>query len=327
MVLCVTLLVVLTLCGCSGRYIGTPRAAMLDYQTNSTYGSLYALATAQAESINAAVKADTLHPGMYAEYGVALALMGHDGEACRMLNSEAKAFPESRRMVRRIKERLLPAMVDDTLAGKRDTADMLKLQSWAYDSLAALRPLPWVAAVIDSTDTLRVMQQTPVDSVEYPIRLTANQKRELLVEEQRKEELRRKEIEDSIAAAKQAKIDARNQAKIDKKKAKKEKEQAKKEAEKEKEKAKKEAEKKKKEAAKEKAQQRELEKQRKAEERKARQQQQKQEQEQQRQQQKQEQEQQRQQQKQQQEQQRQQRQQQQQQQPVQQQQEQEEGKQ
>ena len=196
MVLCVTLLVVLTLCGCSGRYIGTPRAAMLDYQTNSTYGSLYALATAQAESINAAVKADTLHPGMYAEYGVALALMGHDGEACRMLNSEAKAFPESRRMVRRIKERLLPAMVDDTLAGKRDTADMLKLQSWAYDSLAALRPLPWVAAVIDSTDTLRVMQQTPVDSVEYPIRLTANQKRELLVEEQRKEELRRKEIED-----------------------------------------------------------------------------------------------------------------------------------
>ena len=288
---------------------------MLDYQTNSTYGSLYALATAQAESINAALKADTLHPGMYAEYGVALALMGHDGEACRMLNSEAKAFPESRRMVRRIKERLLPAMVDDTLAGKRDTADMLKLQNWAYDSLAALRPLPWVAAVIDSTDTLRVMQQTPVDSVEYPIRLTANQKRELLVEEQHKEELRRKEIEDSIAAAKQAKIDARNQAKIDKKKAKKEKEKAKKEAEK-----------KKKEAAKEKARQRELEKQRRAEERKARQQQQKQQQEQQKQQQKQQQEQQKQLQKQQQEQQKQQQElQKQQQQQVQQ--EQEEGKQ
>ena len=254
----ILLAAVLLLAACSGRYIGTPRVAMLDYQTNGTYGSLYALATAHAESINAAVKADTLHPGMYAEYGVALALMGHDGEACRMLNSEVKAFPESRRMVRRIKERLLPAMVDDTLAGQRDTADMLKLQNWAYDSLAALQHLPWVASVIDSTDTLRVMQQTPVDSVEYPIRLTANQKRELLVEEQRKEELRRKEIEDSIAAAKQAKIDARNQAKIDKKKAKKEKEKAKKEADK-----------KKKEAAKEKARQRDLEKQRRAEERKA----------------------------------------------------------
>ena len=243
---------------------------MLDYQTNSTYGSLYALAASQAESINAAVKADTLHPGMYAEYGVALALMGHDGEACRMLNSEAKAVPESRRMVRRIKERLLPAMVDDTLAGKRDTADMLKLQSWAYDSLVALRPLPWVASVIDSTDTLRVQQQTPVDSVEYPIRLTANQKREMLMEGQMREELRRKEIADSIAAVKQAKIDAKKQAKIDKKKAKKEKEKAKKAADKQK-----------KQAAKEKARQRELEKQRRAEERKARQQQQKQQQEQQ----------------------------------------------
>ncbi len=231
---------------------------MLDYQFNSTYGSLYSLAAAHAESLNSAVKADTLHPGMYAEYGVALALMGHDGEACRMLNAEAKAFPESRLMVRRIKERLLPTMVDDTLAGKRDTADLLKLQSWAYDSVAALRSLPRVASVIDSTDTLRVQQQTPVDSVEYTIRLTANQKRELLVEEQMKAELRRKEIADSIDAVKQAKIDAKKQAKIDKKKAKKEKEKAKKAAEK-----------RKKAEAKEKARQRELEKQRRAEERKA----------------------------------------------------------
>ncbi len=257
--LCVVALVsslsLLALYGCSGRFVGTPRAAMLDYQSNGTYGSLYSLATAHAENINAAVKADTLHPGMYAEYGVALALMGHDGEACRMLNAEAKAFPESRLMVRRIKERLLPNMVDDTLAGTRDTADMLKLQSWAYDSLVALRTLPWVASVIDSTDTARVMQQTPVDSVEYPIRLTANQKRELLREEQLKEELRLKHVEDSIAAAKQAKIDAKKQAKIDKKK-----------AQKEKDKAKKEAKKKKKEAAKEKARQRDQEKRRRAEE-------------------------------------------------------------
>ncbi len=245
------------LAGCSGRFVGTPRAAMLDYQTNSTYGSLYSLALANAQSLNDAVKADTLHPGMYAEYGVALALMGHDGEACRMLNAEAKAFPESRLMVRRIKERLLPGMVGDTLVGSRDTADILCLQSWAYDSISALRPLPWVAAVIDSTDTVRIMQQTPVDSVEYPIRLTANQKREMLVQEQHKAELQRKAVADSIAAAKQAKIDARKQAKLDKKKAKKEKENARKAAEKEK-----------KRIAKEKAKQREAEKQRRSEERK-----------------------------------------------------------
>lgn len=246
------------LVSCTGQYTGMPRAEVLDYQTGRTYGSLYSLATAYAESLNAAVKQDTLHPGMYAEYGVTLALMGHNGEACRMLNAEAKAFPQSRFMVRRIKERLLPDFVDDTLSGQHDTADMMKLQAWAYDSLTMLKPLPRIASVIDSTDSVRISQQTPVDSVEYPIRLTANQKREMLAQEQRKEELRRKAVADSIAAAKQAKIDARNQVKIDKKKAKKEQQKAKKAAEKAK-----------KQAAKEKQKQREQEKQRRAEERKA----------------------------------------------------------
>ena len=252
------MLAAMVLTACSGRFVGTPRAAMLDYQTNSTYQALYNLASAHAVNLNTAVKADTLHPGMYAEYGVALALMGHDGEACRMLNAEAKAFPESRLLVRRIKERLLPDMVGDTLAGTHDTADILKLQAWAYDSVTALQPLPHIASVIDSTDSVRVMMQTPVDSVQYPIRLTANQKRELLFQEQRQAELQRKAAADSIAAAKQAKIDARKQAKADKKKAKKEKEKAKKEADKEK-----------KRRAKEKAKQRDADKQRRAEERKA----------------------------------------------------------
>jgi hypothetical protein len=252
--------VALFVAACSGQYVGMPRAEVLEYQTGSTYGSLYNLAAACAESINSAVKQDTLHPGMYAEYGVALALMGHDGEACRMLNAEVKAFPQSRYMVRRIKERLLPDMVDDTMADKSDTADILKLQSWAYDSLTALKPLPRIAAVIDSTDSVSISRQTPVDSVEYPIRLTANQKREILAEEQAKEAARLKFVEDSIAAEKQAKIDARKQAKLDKKKAKKEKEKAKKQADKEK-----------KRAAKEKAKQREAEKKRKAAERKAQQ--------------------------------------------------------
>lgn len=244
--------------GCSGQYVGMPRAEVLDYQTGRTYGSLYSLATAYAESLNDAVKQDTLHPGMYAEYGVTLALMGHDGEACRMLNAEVKAFPQSRHLVRRIKERLLPDMVDDTLAGLRDTADLLKLQAWAYDSLTMLKPLPRIASVIDSTDSVRVSQQTPVDSVEYPIRLTANQKRQMLFDEQHKAELRRKAVADSIAAAKQAKIDARRQAQLDKKKAKKEQQKAKKAAEKQKKKD-----------AKAKQKQREQEKQRRAEERKA----------------------------------------------------------
>ena len=247
------------LASCSGRYIGQPREDLLRYQTEPTYGSLYQLADAYAQTINAALADDTMHPGMYADYGVALALMGHDDEACRWLNAEAAAFPQSRGMVRRIGTRLLPACaIDTTLPLKTIAVDTAQLHRWAYDSVAALMPLPRIAAVIDSTDAEQIARQTPVDSIEVPIRLTANQKRERLAEEQARQEKMRQAEADSIAAAKQAKIDARKQAQVDKKKAKKEKERAKKAADKAK-----------KRAAAEKRKQQELQRKQKAAQRKA----------------------------------------------------------
>lgn len=238
------LLATLLLSACSGTYHGLPRAEMLAYQTYRTHGSLHALASAQAQAINDAVKADTLHPGQYADYGVALALMGHKSAACRMLNAEVKAFPESRSLVYRIKQRLMPDLLLDTTATARDTAHLAQLAGWAYDSLTALLPLPSVPAVIDSTDTLFLQMQTPVDSVEIPIRLTANQKRQLLEEQQARDALRKQAQLDSIAAAKQAKIDARKQAKIDRDKEKEERDKARKEAQKERERQRKEKKKK-----------------------------------------------------------------------------------
>ena len=211
-----------------------PREAVLAYQTNSTYGELHALAVAYAESINSAIKEDTLHPGMYADYGVTLALMGHSNSACRMLNAEMVAFPESRSMVRRIKQHLLPDMMYDTLAPLRDTVDVGQLLTWAYDERTALKPLPMVASVIDSTDTAWLRKQTPVDSLVRELRLTANQKRELLVQQQKESELRKQALADSIANAKQAKLDARKQAKVEKEKAKKLKEKEKAKANKQK---------------------------------------------------------------------------------------------
>jgi len=216
------------LASCSGEYVGVPRADVLRYQTVSTYGALHELATSYARSLNDAVRVDTLHPGMYAEYGVALALMGHTGTACRMLNAEMKTFPESRGMVQRIKKRLMPDMLVDTLATPHDTANLAQLASWAYDSLTALKPLPPLAPVIDSTDTAWVLQQTPVDSIEYPIRLTATQKRELLEKQQAEEATRQQRIADSLAAVKQAALDARKQAQADREREKQEKEQARK---------------------------------------------------------------------------------------------------
>ena len=217
------------LTSCSGEYVGMPRAEVLDYQTNSTYGGLHTLATAYGEALNKSIAVDTLHPGMYAEYGITLALMGHKSAACRMLNAEAKAFPESRGLVYRIKQRLMPDMLDDTLAAPyRDTADLVQLMAWAYDSLMALKTLPFVAPVIDSTDTMWISQQTPRDSVKIPIELSANEKRELLEQQQAEEALRKQAVADSIAAAKQAKIDKRKQDKADRDQAKKDKEKARK---------------------------------------------------------------------------------------------------
>ena len=227
---------VVLLAACSGEYVGMPRAEVLRSQTYPTYGGLHELATAYGEAINGAVKADTLHPGMYAEYGVTLALMGHKGAACRMLNAEMKAFPESCAMVTRIKQRLMPDLLGDTLAAPRDTANLATLAGWAYDSLKALQPLPYVAPVIDSTDTLWISIQTPADSVRTPIELTANQKRELLAQQQAEESLRKQQVADSIAAAKQAVKDKRKQDKLERERQKKEQEKVRKQQRKEREK-------------------------------------------------------------------------------------------
>ncbi len=199
--------------GCAGEYPGIPSAEMLDYQNHHTYGSLHRLATAYGKAINAAIKADTLHPGMYADYGVTLALMGHQGPACRMLNAEMNAFPESRPMVTRLKKQLIPEMMGDTLCGLRDTVNLDQLASWAYDSLTSLMTLPNVVSVIDSSDTAWLHRQTPTDSTERILRLTATQKRELLEQEVLEAERQKKARIDSIAAAKEAKIIAREKAK------------------------------------------------------------------------------------------------------------------
>lgn len=207
---------------CSGQYPGVPKSEVLAFQTGRTYGDLYTLAEAYAESLNASVEADTLHPGMYADYGVTLALMGHADEACRMLNAEAVAFPESKNMVRAIKKNLHLNLADESTGGGRPRANLSRLEEWRYSATDAKRAVQNMASIIDSTDSIRVSLQTPVDSIPTPIRLTANQKREMLFAAQHQQELRKKQVKDSVAAAKQAKLDARKKAKDEKKRAEKE---------------------------------------------------------------------------------------------------------
>ena len=235
-ILCCVPVVCSLLSACSGQYKGMPREEVLAYQTHATYGELYGLATAYANAINTAIAEDTLHPGMYADYAVTLALMGHREAACRMFNAEMKTFPESRGIVTRIKRQMIPELMGDDFAVIGDTANRTELALWAYDSLSALRPFPFVASIIDSTDTVWIAQQTPIDSVTVPIRFTANQKREMLEAQQQEDARLRQAKIDSVEAAKQAKVDARKQVKVEKEKAKKQKAKAKKKADKEKKK-------------------------------------------------------------------------------------------
>lgn len=226
------IMAVAILAGCSGRYVGLPSEDMLRYQTKPTYGNLHVLATAYAQTINDALRADTLHPGMYADYGVALALLGHEKEACHMLNSEMKAFPESEGTVKRLKEQLLPVMKYNEYVPPRDTIDMQQLRDWALVPDEAARFIPNAASIIDSTDTARIRQQNPIDSIRMPIKLTANQKREKLAYEQAEAERLKQARIDSIADAKKAIDTEKKKAKAQRKEQAKAKEKAKKEADK-----------------------------------------------------------------------------------------------
>ena len=259
----------LLLASCSGRYVGLPREEMLRYQTRPTYGNLHELATAYAQSINDALRADTLHPGMYADYGVALALLGHEKDACYMLNSEMATFPESEGTVKRLKQQMLPVMKYNDYVPPRDTIDMQQLKEWTLAPIEAARLIPNAASIIDSTDTARIRQQNPVDSIRMPIKLTANQKREKLAFEQAEAERQKQARIDSIADVKKTQAAEKKKAKAERKEQAKAKEKAKKEADKEKIRIAEEREKKRNEEKRQREAERELQKQQRAAEQEA----------------------------------------------------------
>lgn len=217
------MLAVMMVSGCSGTFQGMPREEVLAYQASPTYGSLHAMAIAYAEAINSAIHEDTLHPGMYADYGVALALMGHEEEACRLFSSEEATFPQSAQMVERVRRQLIPAAKACPPLNPKDTINIAEVESWIYPPQVAKQLVVGAASVVDSTDRDWIARQTPTDSVAQTLRLTANQKREALEREQRRVEIAKKEYADSVAAAKQAMIDERKQAAKDKEQLKKDK--------------------------------------------------------------------------------------------------------
>ena len=222
----VSLLVALLASACynEGQLVVNP-APLTQYMFQPTEAKLRDVAKSYAEAINYNLEKGTLHPGLYADYGVALARLGCLEQANVMFNNEKVFFPNSTAYVDYLISVLTPGM---------------KTVSHFDTSRIDIKTL----------DTIRVTL-TPEEEA-FQRQLDNDPEYQRLLKQQMKEEKEQKALETKKAKAEMAKAkEAERKAKVKaKEKAQKEKAAAKKEAEKARKQAAKEAEKAKKEAAK-----------------------------------------------------------------------------
>lgn len=84
----------LTACYNEGQLVVNP-APLAQYQFKPTEARLLEAAKAYAEAINQNLDQRAIHPGLYADYGVALARLGCLEQANTMFNNEKTFFPNS----------------------------------------------------------------------------------------------------------------------------------------------------------------------------------------------------------------------------------------
>jgi len=200
-------------CYNEGTLVNNP-APLLQYQHKPTEVRLLALAKSYAEAINQNLEDKVIHPGQYADYGVALAKLGQLEKANVMFNNEKTFFPNSSKYVDFLKRTYTPNQADNS---RFDTS---KIDLKALDSIH----------VEYTPEELAAQQELEADP-EYQKMLKQQQ-----LEEKEAKALATKKARQERAKAKEAERKAIAKAK---EKEKREKAQAKKEAEKERAKAKK----------------------------------------------------------------------------------------
>lgn len=94
----------------------TNPAPLMQHQFKPTQASLLAVAKTYAEAINDNLDHQRLHPGQYADYGVALAQLGCAQQANIMFNNEKMLFPNSIQYVDYLKKKLTPFYASDNHA-------------------------------------------------------------------------------------------------------------------------------------------------------------------------------------------------------------------
>ena len=195
------LLVSFASCVSEGSLTEAPTALML-YQVKPSDARLVAVAKSYAGAINANLDEGVIHPGLYAEYGVALARLGCFRQANTMFNNELQFFPNSRAYVQILKETLVPALATDTLW---DTTRI---------DIATLDTIP-----VTLTPEEVAFRQAQAADPEYQKMLKAQQKEER--QQQALDKQKEKKEKDKARKEEQkAKQKAREQAKRDKEQAK-----------------------------------------------------------------------------------------------------------
>ena len=219
--LCTGLLLLTVASGCdsSAALQRTLTQKTIAYEIHPTEYNLTDLAHSYGELLEAQL-GDTIYPGCFAEYGVALALLGKNSEANRMFNNEVFFYPNSARYVRQLKLQLVPEYISDT---------------------------------VSDTSTIYVIELEPEEVIEEkPMTAKDSIQQAKALQRQQREEAKRQQAEAKKAQAEERDLERAN--------AKEAKEQAKKEAARQKKEAAKQREREKEEAAKAKAEQRAREK-------------------------------------------------------------------
>ena len=218
----------LAACYNEGRLVVNP-APLAQYQFKPTEARMLETAKAYAEAINQNLKQGAIHPGLYADYGVALARLGCLEQANTMFNNEKAFFPNSTTYVDYLISTFTPNQASDK------HIDTTKID-------------------LKTLDTIRITLTPEEASIQRQLENDPEYQRQLkqqLKEEKEQKALATKKAKKELAKAKEKERKAKAAAKA---KAQKEKESAKKAADKAKKQEAKEAEKARREAEKTKKQ-------------------------------------------------------------------------
>ena len=183
-----------------GALVEVP-ATLMQYQHQPTEAKLLALAKSYAQAINSNLEQQSLFPGQYADYGVALAKLGCRSQANVMFNNEKAMFPNSSLYVDMLKQTLVPELCNDN---RFDTAKI------------DLKTLDTIAVTYTPEEEALLRQQAEDPEYNRLMKLQAQQERQQQADAKRKakkaEQQARKEALEAQKKAKQEQQRAEREA-------------------------------------------------------------------------------------------------------------------